>query len=243
MTEGPVLLVTGAARGIGAAIARAGREAGYRIWLHYGTSGAEAEKLATTLGAEAGTCVAHQADLRDGEQIVAMFEAAKSRFGRLDALVNNAGLALPSGPVAALAGAELDDLYRVNFAATVLACQQALRHMTAGGAIVNISSTAAVGGGRGLAVYAAMKAAVNGFTASFAREAAEAGVRVNAVMPGIIDAGDNAALAGEARRRREAGIPLGRFGTPDEVADTVMWLLSAKAAYVSGAVVPVAGAR
>ena len=244
-----VLLVTGGSRGIGAAIASAAAAAGYAVAVNYRQNAAAADSLVKDIEARGGIAGAFAADVSDPRQVKVLFETLDSKFGRLDGLVNNAGTAGSRTAITESLPEDLMAVFSTNlFSAFACIRQAALRMGRSsggrGGAIVNISSQAAVfGGGDGLAAYAASKAGVNALTLSAARELAPQGIRVNAVSPGIIDAGDNHLADDDRRSRMEAGIPLGRFGSPAEVAAAVLWLLSDAAAYVTGAILPVAGGR
>lgn len=250
MSASKVLLVTGGSRGIGAAVARqAGRE-GYDVAVNYRSGRDEAAAVVRDVEAAGGRALALQADTARPAEVAAMFEAVDAAFGPLTHLFNNAGI---TGPVRRLAELEAGDLERVmatNVNGVFLVAQAAVRRMStaaggAGGAIVNMSSRAGqLGGGGEWLHYAASKGAVDTFTIGLAREVGGEGIRVNAVAPGLIDTRIHArAGAPERVERLLPGVPLGRVGSPEEVAETVMWLFSERASYVSGAIVPVAGAR
>ncbi len=228
-----IAIVTGASKGIGAACARKLAASGYKVCVNYRESRKEAEALAKEIGG-----IAVQADMGVEADIIRLFETVDRELGPVTALVNNAAVSAV-GPVEKLAWQELDTIFRVNVLGTFTACREALKRMKGGGAIVNLSSEAAKFGGNQMAAYAASKAAVSTFTLAFAREAAAKGVRVNAVSPGIIDTEANSGIPAEKLK----SIPLGRMGKPEEVAETVVWLLSEQASYVSSAVLSVAGAR
>ena len=235
------LLVTGASRGIGAAIARMAAARGYSVVVNYSRDREGAERLASEIGGRA-----IQADVAVEQDIVRLFDA----IGSLDALVNNAGVTGGFARVDEIDAARVDEMLRVNVRGTMLCSREAVRRMStrhgaSGGAIVNISSLAARTGGSGEWVhYAASKGAVDSFTIGLAREVAAEGIRVNAVAPGLIETGIHAANGRPDRLEKLApGIPMRRAGTAEEVAEAVLWLLSPAASYVTGTVLEVGGGR
>jgi NAD(P)-dependent dehydrogenase (short-subunit alcohol dehydrogenase family) len=241
----PSILITGGARGIGAAIARAAAP-GYRVAISYLESAAAAEELVREIETHGGTAFAVRADLRIEADILALFAAVDQRHGGLDCLVNNAAVSART-TVAELTQSGIEDILLCNVVGTMLCAREAARRMSTesggrGGSIVNMSSQAAAFGGDRLHGYAASKGAVASFTIGLARELAGQGVRVNAVSPGVVaDAGPPLAAARQASL--EASLPMKRICRADEVAATVLWLASPAASYVSGAIVPVHGAR
>jgi NAD(P)-dependent dehydrogenase (short-subunit alcohol dehydrogenase family) len=240
------IIVTGGSRGIGAAIARAAAREGYRVVLTYRSDRAAAERLADELGdpARIAPC-----DVADPAQIEAVFALADG-LGPLTGLVNNAGITGGFARVADVSAETLRAVFAANVHGAFHAAQLAVRRMSTalgggGGCIVNISSRAAALGGAGEWVhYAASKAAVDALTIGLAREVGGEGIRVNAVSPGLIDTDIHAAAGDPDRVHRMAGgVPLGRPGLAEEVADCVMWLLSERSSYVTGAIIPVSGGR
>ena len=246
----PVMIVTGASQGIGAAIARLAGRRGWRVALTYRGNQAMAEAVVADIAAGGGQALAVQAAMEDEAAIVDLFRVADRAFGPLSVLVNNAGTTGPTAKIDAITGAILDEVLAVNVRGPFLAIREAAARMAtdrggAGGSIVNISSRAAEFGGAGEWVhYAASKGAMETLTLGAARELGPRGIRVNAVSPGLIET-DLHARAGLPERltRLVAGVPMGRVGSPEEVAEAVLWLASDAASYVSGAIVPVSGAR
>ena len=197
-----------------------------------------------------GEARAARADLRREGDIVALFDAAEAAFGPVAGLVNNAGITGRIGPFAETAPATIRDVVEVNVLGAMLAAREAVRRMSTarggkGGAIVNISSGAATLGSPGEYVhYAASKGAIDTFTIGLAREVAREGIRVNAVAPGLVVTDIHAAGGEPGRPERIAPtIPMGRPGCPEEIAEPILFLLSPGAAYITGAVLRVAGGR
>ncbi|MBV8938583.1 MAG: SDR family oxidoreductase, partial [Alphaproteobacteria bacterium] len=180
-------------------------------------------------------------------EILALFAAVDAAFGPVTALVNNAALNRThgSGTVEEMPLALIQEVFAVNVFGVFIACREAIKRMkpAGGGAIVNVSSQAATFGGNKMAHYAASKAAVNTLTIALAREAAAHGIRVNAVSPAVIDTDAHKDADEERRRYLNASLPMGRMGTPEETAEAIAWLLSPQASYISGAILPVSGAR
>ncbi|PYB74025.1 SDR family oxidoreductase [Rhizobium wuzhouense] len=249
MSGRPLLLVTGGSRGIGAAICRKAAAQGYDLLVNYRSDASAAEAVAAdcrVLGANAEVV---QGDTATEDGIAAIFVAA-DRLGRLAALVNNAGVVDQTARVEDFDRARLDRMFAVNVIGKIRCATEAVKRMSTkhggqGGVIVNISSMAAVLGSSGQYVdYAAAKAAVDTFTVGLSREVATEGIRVNAIRPGIIDTEIHASGGLPDRARDLAPIvPMQRPGTADEVADSVLYLLSPQASYVTGAILNVSGGR
>jgi NAD(P)-dependent dehydrogenase (short-subunit alcohol dehydrogenase family) len=245
-----VALVTGASRGIGAATARLAAKHGYKVCINYTTSAEKAEAVAADIKAEGGEAILVQADMADEDAVVGMFETIDREAGRLDALVNNAGIVGPPGPLETQTGVAIRRVLDVNLFGTIICCREAVKRMSTknggrGGAIVNLSSVAArEGAPKEWTPYGASKGGVSTFTLGLAREVAGEGIRVNAILPGLIETDMHAGDFAEARLERlKPTIPIGRTGTPEECAEAILWLLSDQASYVAGAVLPVTGAR
>jgi len=226
-------VVTGGASGIGRAVAAHLARAGARV-LIADLDGARAEATASTLREAGGRVTAITTDVADVASVEAMFEAAE-RDGPVTLLVNNAGHVHQS-PFEALEVAAFDRMIAVHLRGTFLCCRRAVPGMLAagGGAIVNIASQLGQIGGVELAHYAAAKAGIIGMTKSMARELSRRGVMVNAVAPGPIDTDLVLNLSPEWRRAKLSELPLGRFGTPEDVAETVAFLASPAAALYAG---------
>ncbi len=245
-----VILVTGGGRGIGAATARLAARRGYAVCVNYAQAAGPAEALVEEIRGHGGQAFAHRADVAREDEVEGLFDAIDREFGRLTALVNNAGL---TGPISRLDEAEgevLRNVVAVNVLGVLYCARAAVRRMSTrhggrGGAIVNLSSGAASLGSPGEYVwYAATKGAVDSLTLGLAKEVGGAGIRVNAVAPGMI-ATEIHAAGGDAGRLERIGnaVPIGRPGTAEEVAEPILWLLSEEARYTTGTVLRVAGGR
>lgn len=232
-----VALVTGGAKGIGAACCRALAGEGFRVAVHHRSSGAEAEALAAKLP----DAFAVRADLADPEAIDALVRELKERAGRVDVLVNNAGHNV-NAPMVTMKLADYDAVQAVARGTWYLTKQVVRRFMLrqGGGRIVQISSVVGQTGNAGQVPYTMVKAGLDALTKSLAREVAERGILVNAVAPGFIETDMTGVLPAEVREAILARVPLGRMGRPEEVAEAVRWL-AVSAPYVHGAVLHVNG--
>lgn len=250
MSDAPVLLVTGGSRGIGAAVSVMAASRGWRVAVNYASNRAAADKVVAEITVAGGEAIAVQADVGNSPEIASMFEAVDRHFGRLDGLVNNAGIVDFPQRVDEMSAERVERMMRINVTGSILAAGEAVRRMSTkhggrGGAIVNISSVAAKLGAPAQYVdYAASKVAIDTLTIGLAREIAAEGVRVNAIRPGIIDT-DIHASGGLPDRAREmaSSIPMLRPGRAEEVADAVLYLLSSEASYITGAILDVSGGR
>jgi 3-oxoacyl-[acyl-carrier protein] reductase len=237
VSERPVALVTGAARGIGAACARALAREGFRVAVHCHASADAAEKLA----AELSDAFVLRADLADAAQVDALVDALGARAGRLDVLVNNAGL-VRNAPTPVM---KLDDydavaaLARGTWYLTKLALRKFMLKQKSG-RIIQISSVVGHVGNRGQSPYTMAKAGLDALTKSLALELAGRNILVNSVAPGFVETDMTASLPAEARARILERVPLGRMGSPDEVAEVVAFLAT-RASYVNGTVIHVNG--
>jgi NAD(P)-dependent dehydrogenase (short-subunit alcohol dehydrogenase family) len=244
------VIVTGASRGIGAAVATLAGERGYAVLVNFATGETEAAKVVERIVATGGRAIAAQADVSQEDQVIRMFEKAERELGPITALVNNAAITGGFARVEEVTGAALAKVFAVNVSGTILCAREAVRRMSTrrggkGGAIVNISSRAAHTGSPGEWVhYAASKGAIDSFTIGLAREVATEGIRVNAVAPGLVETGLHAANGDPGRLQRLMGtIPMKRAGMPREVAEGVLWLLSSAASYTTGAILQIGGGR
>jgi len=248
MIERKVCLVTGGGRGIGGATVRAVAKAGYAVAVNYAHSESYANDLVAEIRASGGTAIAVQGDVAKEDDVMAIFATIDADFGRIDALVNNAGVARQGVAVAEMDYERLHAVFATNVFGSFMCAREAVKRMSTmrggrGGAIVNVSSVAAKTAGRANETvhYGASKAAIDNFTVGLAREVATQGIRVNAIRPGPV--------------RREGGnpqpqsyldtiakrVPMGRIGEPKEQAAAIAWLLSDEASFVTGAIVDVNG--
>ena len=244
------VIVTGASRGIGAAIARLAGLRGYAVAVNFNSGEAEAKKVAAEIVDAGGRALAIHADVSREDQIVTLFQTAERELGPTKALVNNAGITGGFARVENVTAEAIEKTFAVNVTGAMLCAREAVRRMStkrdgSGGAIVNISSIAARTGAAGEWVhYAASKGAIDSFTIGLAREVATEGIRVNAVKPGLIDTEIHAASGEPGRLQRLMGtIPMNRPGQPNEIAEAVLWLLSPAASYVTAAILEIGGGR
>jgi NAD(P)-dependent dehydrogenase (short-subunit alcohol dehydrogenase family) len=242
------LLITGGASGIGAETARRAAKRGYKVAINYRSREAEARKIVADIAAEGGQAVALPADMAREADIVRLFEETERTLGPITHLVNSAGIGQRTR-VDEYDAALLEKLFAINAIGVMLCCREAARRMSTrhggkGGAIVNVSSMASTIGGRlGSSAYAATKGAVDAFTKGFAREAAAEGIRVNAIRPGMVltEMTEGSLAEPVFRSRVEASIPMHRVGKSHEIAETILWLLSDEASFITGAMVDAAG--
>lgn len=244
------VIVTGGSRGIGAATARAVARTGYNLAITYKSNSAAADEVVQAVEAEGCRATARAFDMATGN-VGELFRAFDSDdLGQLHGLVNNAGITGPIKRLMDIDQAMLDDLFRINITSLMLCMKEAALRMStarggAGGAIVNVSSRAGQLGGAGEWIhYAASKGAVDTLTVGAAKELGGEGIRVNAVSPGLIETEIHAAAGAPERvEKMVGGVPLGRSGTAEEVAEAIVWLLSGKSSYVSGANIVISGGR
>lgn len=247
MTLRPVCLITGASAGIGAACARLAAP-DYDLVLNYRANRADAEAVQKDVEAAGGKCVIVQGDVAKPEDIQKIFKAADGAFGRIDVLINNAGIVGNSAKLTEIDHARIVQIMNVNVIGAMLVAKEAVIRMQSqgdGGAIINISSVAAkLGSGNQYLDYAASKGAIDTFTKGLSDEVAGDNIRVMAVRPGIILT-DLHGKGSEPDRATRMGpnVPMKRAGTAEEVAEAILWLASSKASYVTGSVLDVSGGR
>lgn len=246
----PVMLVTGAGRGIGASVARLAARRGYAVAVNYARNAATAEAVVNEILGAGGRAVALQADVSTPEGAARLFERVDAELGTLDVLVNNAGIVGRTALIDEMDAVSLLQVFSANVFGAFYCAGEAARRMSTrqggrGGAIVNLSSAAARHGGFPKEVaYAASKGAVDAFTLGLAKELGREGIRVNALRPGIIQTEMHEAHGGQATIDAiGATVPIGRPGQADEVAEAVLWLASPAASYVHGALIDVSGGR
>ncbi|MDM7943702.1 MAG: SDR family oxidoreductase [Hydrogenophaga sp.] len=248
--SGRVLLVTGGGRGIGAATARLAAAQGWAVAVNYTANSLAADEVVRSIRDLGGTAITVQADVADEGQVLAMFQKIDAKLGRLNGLVNNAGVVDVSARLDEMSLARIRRMFDINVIGSLLCAREAVRRMSTkhggeGGAIVNVSSAASRLGSPGQYVdYAAAKGAIDAFTIGLAKEVAAEGIRVNAVRPGLIETGIHAS-GGLPTRVRDLQhlVPMQRGGTADEVAQAIVWLLSDAASYTTMSLLDVSGGR
>ena len=242
MNDRPAALVTGGSRGIGRAICLALAEAGFNVCVNYAGNAAAAEETAAACREKGVEAVTHQADVTDPAACTALVEAAAKAFGRLDVLVNNAGVTADK-LILQMKEEDFDKVISANLKGAFFCCKAAAKRMMRQryGRIINISSVVGLHGNAGQTNYAASKAGLIGLTKSMAKELAARNVTVNAVAPGFIDTDMTAALPEKAREAMLTTIPMGRLGQAEDVAQAVAFFAGDASAYVTGQVLCVDG--
>jgi NAD(P)-dependent dehydrogenase (short-subunit alcohol dehydrogenase family) len=242
----PVVLITGALTGIGRATALAFAQEGARIVIS-GRHDEEGQKLVGELGKLGAEAEFVRSDVRHEDDVRNLIDKTVARFGRLDVAVNTAGTEGKPGPVTEQSAESYAATFDTNVLGTLLSMKHELRVMLAqgSGSIINISSTFGHTGGAGASIYVASKHAVEGLTKSAALEASASGVRVNAVAPGPIDTALLTRFTGTDERKAGliAGVPLKRLGRPEEIAESIVFLSSEKASFITGAMIAVDGGK
>jgi 3-oxoacyl-[acyl-carrier protein] reductase len=241
---GKVAVVTGASKGIGAAIAQHLAAEGAAVVVNYASSKQGAERVVATITGKGGRAFAVQADVSRQADVRRLFAEAKKAFGRLDVLVNNAGI-YELAPLEAVTPEHFHKQFDLNVLGLLLTTQEAVKHFgPAGGSVINISSVVATSAPPSASVYSATKAAVDAVTRSLARELGPRKVRVNAINPGMVETEglQSAGLSeGDFRRQLEAQTPLGRIGQPQDIAPAAVFLASDDSAWITGETLDIAG--
>ena len=240
--EGQVALVTGSSRGIGAVIARRFAEAGAKVALNYNASAAAATDVMDSITTGGGDAMLIAGDISDEDSAQETIKAVIQRFGRIDILINNAGIHRDR-LLLRMTAADFDEVLQVNLRGAFLCTKYVMPHFIRQhyGRVINMSSVVGLTGNPGQANYAAAKAGLIGFTKAVAREVASRNVTVNAVAPGYIATGMVEDLTDEQRSQILERIPMGRFGTSEDVAETILFLSSKGAGYLTGQVLTIDG--
>jgi NAD(P)-dependent dehydrogenase (short-subunit alcohol dehydrogenase family) len=246
----PVMLVTGGSRGIGAATCRLAAAAGYDVAVNYASNRDAADEVVSACRDAGAAAVAVQALVESEADVIAMFEKVVGELGPIGCLVNNAGIVQDQVRFDEMSVERWREMFDVNVIGSFICAREAVqrmstRHGGAGGSIVNVSSAASYLGSPGEYIdYAASKAAIDTMTMGLGKEVAEEGIRVNAVRPGVVYT-DIHASGGEPGRvnRVASGVPMRRGGQPEEVAETILWLASDAASYITATTINVSGGR
>ena len=245
-----VMLVTGGGRGIGAATALLASRRGYAVCINYRSNAATAEKLRAQIVAEGGEAIAVRADVGVEAEVLRLFAAVDAELGPVTALVNNVGVLEQQCKLVDMSVERLQRVFTTNIVSYFLCSREAVRRMSTrlggqGGGIVNVGSGASRHGAGNVYVdYAASKGAIDVFTLGLSKEVGAEGIRVNCVRPGIIYT-DIHASGGDPDRvdKLASTVPMQRGGQPEEIAETILWLLGPQSSYVSGALIDAGGAR
>ncbi|WP_411030639.1 SDR family oxidoreductase [Spongiimicrobium sp. 3-5] len=246
MSKG-IVLVTGASKGIGAATAIALAREGYKVCINYKENKVAALQVQEKIAALGGNSIAVKADISQETDVVNLFQEIDDRLGEITGLVNNAAILGHKATLREMSAARLQNVFAINVFGTLLCCREAIKRMSIknggkGGSIVNISSIASRTGSPGEYVdYAATKGAIDTFTIGLAKEVGKENIRVNAIRPGHIQTTIH--KSPERLKTLKNTVPLQRIGMPEEIAQTILWLLSEKSSYTSGAIIDVTGGK
>lgn len=241
--SGKVAVVTGASKGIGASIAHHLANEGAAVVVNYASSKQGADRVVSEIVGKGGRAIAVQADLSKPADIGRLFAEAKKAFGHLDILVNNAGV-YEFAPLEDVTPAHFHKLFDLNVLGLILATQEAVKHFSSGGSIINLSSVVSTASPPNASVYSATKAAVDAVTRSLAKELGVRNIRVNSINPGIVETeGVHAAgiSNGDLRKQFEAQAPLGRIGQPQDIGPAAVFLASDDSAWITGETFYIAG--
>ncbi|PWT87655.1 MAG: oxidoreductase [Proteobacteria bacterium] len=237
--EAKVAVVTGASKGIGAAIAKALADEGSAVVVNYASSKQGADRVVAEITGKGGRAIAVGADVAKQADVQRLFAEAKKAFGRVDILVNNAGI-YEFAPLEEITAAHFHKLFDLNVLGLLLATQEAVKHFgKAGGSIINISSAVSIAAPPNTSVYSATKAAVDAVTRSLAKELGPRKIRVNSINPGMVETEGTTSqgiTAGDSdfRRQVETQTPLGRIGHPQDIAPAAVFLASSDSAWITG---------
>jgi 3-oxoacyl-[acyl-carrier protein] reductase len=241
--SGKVAVVTGASKGIGAAIARDLAAEAAAVVVNYATSRAGADRVVADITGKGGKAVAVQADVAKPADIKRLFAEAKKAFGRLDVVVNNAGI-YEFAPLEQVTPEHFHKQFDLNVLGLLLATQEAVKHMGAGGSIINLNSVVATAAPAGTSVYSATKGAVDTATRALAKELGPRQIRVNAINPGMVETEGTSSqgiMESDLRKQYEAQAPLGRIGQPQDIGPAAVFLASGESSWITGETFYVAG--
>lgn len=240
-----ILLLTGGNSGLGRSIAFKAAASGYSVCLTYHTRPDEANLVCSEIGKMGGSARAFRTNISSFNEVKQLFEKLREQHCLPNVLVNNAGISGDRKSFLDFAENEVRAISEVNFLGTMFCCQEALKEMVINrrGVIINISSFVASSGGFKMAAYAASKGAVETLTKSLANEFGEYGIRTNCIAPGVIETKASDKIGKDRLNRSLQTIPLGRFGTPEEVAEAAIWLASDESSYINGASLPLTGGK
>ena len=245
-----VVLITGGSRGIGAATAVLLAQHGYRVAVNYREREGHAERVVNKINSDGGAAIAVQADVSNESEVAEMFNQLDDRLGTISALVNNAGILAPLARVQDIDAHRIRKLFDVNVVGSFVCAREAILRMSTenggtGGTIINLTSGAArLGAANDYVDYAASKAAIDTFTIGLAKEVASQGIRVNAVRAGFIKTDMHDSVGGSKRFAQVKNtIPMERVGMPEEIAESIYWLLSDKSSYCTGTILDATGGR